>query len=90
MVGNDEVAQISAAFNTFIDKIGEVLLEVRASVDSMKSATGEDISIGWNWRATMMANSARDPYWQAGIRRETMDHPALSSAIAVGWSPAAL
>ena len=41
VVGNDEVAQISAAFNTFIDKIGEVLLEVRASVDSMKSATGE-------------------------------------------------
>ena len=41
VVGNDEVAQISAAFNTFIDKIGEVLLEVRASVVSMKSATGE-------------------------------------------------
>ena len=41
VVGNDEVAQISASFNTFIDKIGEVLLEVRASVDSMKSATGE-------------------------------------------------
>jgi len=41
VVGNDEVAQISASFNTFIDKIGAVLLEVRASVDSMKSATGE-------------------------------------------------
>ena len=22
-----------------------------------------------------MANSARDPYWQAGVRRETIDHP---------------
>ncbi len=41
VVGNDEVAQISASFNTFIDKIGEVLLEVRASVENMKSATGE-------------------------------------------------
>ena len=39
---------------------------------------GEDASIGASWRSTMMANSARDPYWQAGVRRETMDHPARS------------
>src|SRR3954468_2611709 len=30
---------------------------------------GEDISIGYQWRASIMANSSRDPYWQAGIRR---------------------
>ena len=48
---------------------------------NVRAPNGEDISIGWNWRATMMANSARDPYWQAGIRRETMDHPALKAAI---------
>jgi hypothetical protein len=42
---------------------------------------GEDISIGWQWRATIMANSARDPYWQAGIRRETMDHPFAKADI---------
>jgi len=35
---------------------------------------GEDISIGIQWRASVMANSARDPYWQAGVRRETIDH----------------
>ena len=27
-------------------------------------------SIGIAWRASMMANAARDPYWQAGVRRE--------------------
>jgi mono/diheme cytochrome c family protein len=42
---------------------------------------GEDISIGWQWRATMMANASRDPYWHAGIRREVMDHPSVQSAI---------
>ena len=42
---------------------------------------GEDVSIGATWRSTMMANSARDPYWQAGVRRETIDHPAHSAAI---------
>src|SRR3954467_484499 len=43
--------------------------------------SGEDISIGIQWRASVMANSARDPYWQAAIRRETMDHPGASAAI---------
>src|SRR6476659_9198333 len=42
---------------------------------------GEDISIGYQWRASVMANSSRDPYWQAGIRRETMDHPTAKAAI---------
>jgi hypothetical protein len=42
---------------------------------------GEDISIGATWRSTMMANSARDPYWHAGVRRETIDHPTHAAAI---------
>ena len=42
---------------------------------------GEDVSIGVTWRSTMMANSARDPYWQAGVRRETIDHPTHGAAI---------
>ncbi len=28
-----------------------------------------------------MANSSRDPYWQASVRRETMDHPESRGAI---------
>ncbi len=42
---------------------------------------GEDISIGVGWRGSMMANSARDPYWQAAVRRETLVHPTASAAI---------
>ncbi|HOK46430.1 MAG TPA: hypothetical protein PLA43_16035 [Bryobacteraceae bacterium] len=42
---------------------------------------GEDVSIGFDWRPTMMANSARDPYWQAAVRRETMDHPEWRAEI---------
>ena len=45
------------------------------------SPDGEDVSIGATWRSTMMANSARDPYWQAGVRRETIDHPKRSADI---------
>ncbi|MGQ0766176.1 MAG: hypothetical protein ACT4OZ_10970 [Gemmatimonadota bacterium] len=36
---------------------------------------GEDVSIEKAWRSSMMAHSARDPYWQASVRREVMDHP---------------
>jgi hypothetical protein len=42
---------------------------------------GEDVSIGTAWRATIMANASRDPYWQAGVRREILDHPAAAAAI---------
>jgi hypothetical protein len=47
---------------------------------------GEDVSIGFNWRASMMANSARDPYWQASVRRETIDHPESQAPIQDGCS----
>ena len=42
---------------------------------------GEDVSIGVQWRSSMMANSSRDPYWQASVRRETIDHPLKKEAI---------
>jgi hypothetical protein len=43
--------------------------------------SGEDASIGVDWRSSMMANSARDPYWQAAVRRETLVHPGARAAI---------
>jgi hypothetical protein len=49
--------------------------------NGLQTPGGEDISIGFDWRPTMMANSARDPYWQAGVRRESIDHPESKAAI---------
>ena len=48
---------------------------------TLHTSSGEDVSIGYDWRATMMANSARDPYWHAGVRREVTDHPSAQAAI---------
>jgi hypothetical protein len=42
---------------------------------------GHALSIGRAWSATMMANSARDPYWQAAVRRELADRPHLRGEI---------
>jgi hypothetical protein len=49
--------------------------------NGLTSPAGADVSIGTAWRATMMANSARDPYWQASVRRETVDHPSVTAEI---------
>ena len=49
--------------------------------NGMTSSQGEDLSIGMDWSATMMANSSRDPYWQAAVRREALDHPESAAAI---------
>lgn len=45
------------------------------------TSTGRDVSIGYDWRASMMANSARDPYWHAAVRREVMDYPEAGAVI---------
>ena len=49
--------------------------------NGLTTPSGADVSIGSDWRASMMANAARDPYWQAAVRREVMDHPGAREAI---------
>ena len=49
--------------------------------NTLISPSGEDISIGSSWRGSIMANSSRDPYWQASVRRETLDHPTRQADI---------
>ncbi len=49
--------------------------------NGITSSKGEDLSIGIAWRTSMMGNSGRDPYWMAGVRRETIDHPTAAAAI---------
>lgn len=43
--------------------------------------SGQDVSIGFDWRASIMANSSRDPYWQASIRREAIDHAESKATV---------
>jgi hypothetical protein len=48
---------------------------------NMIDDSGTDVSIDAFWRSTMMANAARDPYWQAAVRREVEALPELSDVI---------
>ncbi|MBN8680138.1 MAG: hypothetical protein J0M29_18080 [Chitinophagales bacterium] len=42
------------------------------------TSTGEDVNIYDDWRSTMMANSARDPFWRAKVSHEMLVNPAHS------------
>jgi len=48
---------------------------------NMVDETDIDISIDTFWRATMMANSSRDPYWQASVRGEVISNPDYNEII---------
>ena len=49
--------------------------------NGLVTASGADVSIGFHWRASIMANSSRDPYWQGSVRREVLDHPESQAHI---------
>lgn len=43
--------------------------------ENLTDDAGDDVSIGAEWRGTLMANAARDPYWLATLRMEVEAHP---------------
>jgi Cytochrome c554 and c-prime len=49
--------------------------------ENLLDDSGADVSLGTAWRSSMMANSARDPYWQASLRAEVEAHPELRETI---------
>jgi len=48
---------------------------------SMVDTLGNDINVTDDWRATMMANSAKDPLWRAKVSHEVLVNPAISDDI---------
>ena len=55
--------------------------ECIACHNNLVAPAGEDVSIGASWRGSMMANSARDPYVLASVRREILDHLSIGAEI---------
>ena len=47
----------------------------------MQDEGGNDVSTDRLWRSTVMANSARDPYWQASVRAEVSLRPEMRQEI---------
>lgn len=79
--GQDAPARVAFAEHASTIDLFETSDVCLACHNGVTSASGEDISIGFDWRATMMANAARDPYWHAAVRREVTDNPGVSAEI---------
>lgn len=47
----------------------------------LKDGAGADVSMPTMWRSTMMANSSKDPIWQAKVSSEVARFPALQAVI---------
>ncbi|MDO8938635.1 MAG: multiheme c-type cytochrome [Methylicorpusculum sp.] len=49
--------------------------------NGLTDQNGQDVSIETDWSSTMMANSARDPFWRAKVRSELNRNPHLADII---------
>lgn len=49
--------------------------------NSQVNAQDESVSIVADWRSSMMASSARDPFWQAKVSHETLVNPAHAEVL---------
>ncbi len=79
--GSDDVSRegdsLPAAKNTLFSTSGSCSI----CHTNLMDETGKDVSIDTTWRASMMANSARDPYWLATVREEVELFPELAETI---------
>jgi len=64
-------ANLPSGFNELFAGSGECLLCHNSQVNQQ----GESISIISDWRSTMKANAARDPFWQAKVSHEGLVNP---------------
>ncbi|HSM85622.1 MAG TPA: hypothetical protein VLT16_05700, partial [Candidatus Limnocylindrales bacterium] len=73
MRGGDDHAALKPEFQTSDRCV--------ACHNQLTTPAGRDVSIGLQWRSSIMANASRDPYWQASVRRETMDQKGAAREI---------
>jgi len=49
--------------------------------DNLTDTSGENVSIARDWGTSMMANSTKDPFWQAKVATELERNPQLATTI---------
>jgi cytochrome c551/c552 len=68
---------LSSASNNWFATAGICVVCHQNNVDE----AGNDVSNGEYWRSTMMANSAKDPYYLAGVSIEVARYPEFGAVI---------
>jgi methyl-accepting chemotaxis protein len=93
--GQDEVAQIARSFNTFSEKLGEVMKQIRMGSDSVRSAAQEiadgnaDLSQRTEEQASSLGQTASSMEQLTSIVRQNADNARQASSLAVNASAVA-
>ena len=74
---------LPTGFNDLFAASGECIQCHGFDTTGVASVTmfGEDINVVDDWRASMMANSAKDPFWRAKVSHEVLLYPQHKDAI---------
>jgi methyl-accepting chemotaxis protein len=95
VTGKDEVSQISASFNAFVDTISAVLRDVQSGVESMKTATSEiemgnrDLSQRTETSASNLQNTSAALTQLTASVRQSAESAVEASRLATSASQAA-
>ena len=68
---------LPSAKNEYFTAAGNCVICHQSNIDE----AGNDVSLGEDWRGSMMAHSAIDPYYQAGVSMNLARFPAYDQAI---------
>lgn len=67
--------------NTWFSSSGVCVLCHSTSDFALRDSEGNDVSPITRWRSTMLANSAKDPFWKAKVRHEGLENPSHKEAL---------
>ncbi|WP_372948040.1 T9SS type A sorting domain-containing protein [Mariniphaga sp.] len=67
--------------NTWFSTSGACILCHSTSDFALRDSQGNDVSPVARWRSTMLANSAKDPFWKAKVKHEGIVNPAHKEAL---------
>ncbi len=79
--GQEKLSAQMSASGEAVPQLFHTSDQCLACHNGLVASNGEDVSIGFKWRSSMMGNAGRDPYWMAAVRRESLDHPAALDVI---------
>ena len=75
------ILQVGEPLSDFRGRYFSASGDCTACHQNLEDESGSDVSIGSAWRSSMMANSARDPFWQASVRSEIASRPNAAASI---------
>jgi hypothetical protein len=67
--------------NTWFSSSGACEMCHSTSDFALRDSRGNDVSPVARWRSTMLANSAKDPFWKAKVKHEGLENPSHKEAL---------